>query len=503
MQVPASYRRFALWLIFGLFAVRILTLQLSPYGLHGDEAQYWAWAQDLDWGYFSKPPMIAWIIAATTAIFGDAEWAIRLASPVLHSATAYLIFLSGQKAFSARAGFWASAIYMLMPAVWVSSMIISTDAALLFFWALALHGWVSMRQNPSWRWALQIGVAIGLGLMSKYAMLFFIPPLILACMFDRNTRVALVNIKGVMAVLLAVVIIAPNIWWNKTHNFATLAHTADNANLETQTVFFHPLEFLQFFRDQFGVFGPIPFILLLIALFEGLKLFLKHRQSFAANATKAVQFYLILFTLTPLMIISIQAFLSRANANWAVSAYPSAALLLAGTIAQMSPKARWLTRGLLMQTIFCSALLIIALFPTLVDKMGMANSVKRLRAWPQTVDLIRDRFNQGYKDQSFDAIVFDNRLTFYDVTYYGLPETAPIFMWQKHETPHNHAELTHPFTSQGALPVLIINSSKNNVDDLRNDFARLVPMPEITVNIGGGRTRKFMVWAAYGYAPNR
>jgi 4-amino-4-deoxy-L-arabinose transferase-like glycosyltransferase len=242
MQVPASYRRFALWLIFGLFAVRILTLQLSPYGLHGDEAQYWAWAQDLDWGYFSKPPMIAWIIAATTAIFGDAEWAIRLASPVLHSATAYLIFLSGQKAFSARAGFWASAIYMLMPAVLVSSMIISTDAALLFFWALALHGWVSMRQNPSWCWALQIGVAIGLGLMSKYAMLFFIPPLILACMFDRNTRAALVNIKGVMAVLLAVVIIAPNIWWNKTHNFATLAHTADNANLETQTVFFHPLE---------------------------------------------------------------------------------------------------------------------------------------------------------------------------------------------------------------------------------------------------------------------
>ena len=36
-----------------------------------DEAQYWTWAQHLDWGYFSKPPGIAALIAASTSMFGD------------------------------------------------------------------------------------------------------------------------------------------------------------------------------------------------------------------------------------------------------------------------------------------------------------------------------------------------------------------------------------------------------------------------------------------------
>ncbi|MEP1230103.1 MAG: glycosyltransferase family 39 protein [Litorimonas sp.] len=499
MNFSASYRQYTLWLIFGLLIIRIAALMLSPYDLHGDEAQYWVWAQNLDWGYFSKPPMIAWIISATTAIFGDAEWAARLASPILHSATAYLIFLTAQKAFHAKAGFWACAIYQLMPAVWVSSMIISTDVALLFFWALALHGWVSIRQDPSWRWAVQLGIAIGLGIMSKYAMLFFIPPLIIACLCDRPTRTALIGTKGLMAALISSVIVAPNIWWNSAHNFATLTHTASNTNLGGKTQFFHPIEFLQFSTDQLGVFGPIPFILLCIVIIGQMRELLRTKPPREPHDTFLLQ--LAVFCIVPLVVISVQALLSRANANWAVTAYPSAAVLLAGVIASPNAKAKWLRRGLIMQTLFCSFLLIVSLSPVLVDRIGMTNSVKRLLAWPQTVDQINTHFAQGHDGHAFEAIVMDNRLTFYGVNYYGLPKTAPIFMWQKHSAPHNHAELTQPFRQQGSAPILLINVSKNNVNALRRDFARLEPLNPITVNIGGGKTRKFMAWAAYGYAP--
>ena len=171
----ASYAAKAMWLLLGLLIFRIAALIISPLELHGDEAQYWAWAQEIDFGYFSKPPMVAWVIATTTAIFGDAEWAVRLGSPIIHTLTAGVLFLTGRKLRSEKVGFYAAAIYSLMPAVWLSSAIISTDVSLLFFWALAIHAWAHLRGTPTWLRALQLGTAIGLGVMSKYAMMFFAP----------------------------------------------------------------------------------------------------------------------------------------------------------------------------------------------------------------------------------------------------------------------------------------------------------------------------------------
>jgi len=511
MVSPQTYRApkyltRAIALVLGLLLIRVIALVLSPYGLHGDEAQYWAWAQDLDWGYFSKPPMVAWLIAATTAIFGDAEWAARLASPLLHSGTAFLIFLAGRKAFSPRTGFWASAVYMLMPAVWVSSMIISTDAALLFFWALGLYAWISLRRALSWRYALLLGVAIGLGIMSKYAMLFFIPPLIIASLFDEPTRKSIWNLKGAMAGLITIAIIAPNIWWNSAHDFATFAHTASNTNLEGKTHFFHPLEFLTFLRDQFGVFGPVPFVLLLIVLSGIIKLIM-HRGIKADTANPSVFIYLALFSLTPLLIISGQAFLSRANANWGVSAYPSAALLLAAATIHLEPiqnwRKNWLNRGLLMQGLFCSFLLVVSLIPSLVDSLGATNSVKRLRGWPQTVEVIKTRLIEGHETRAFAAIVIDNRRLFYDMKYYGLEQSAPLYIWQASPLPNSHAELTHPFIQEKApndgRPILLINYLDNNQDKLDRRFERLEPLEPIHIHLGGEKIRKLKAWAGYGY----
>jgi 4-amino-4-deoxy-L-arabinose transferase-like glycosyltransferase len=78
----------------GLLVLRILALLADPNSLYADETQYWLWSRSVDWGYFSKPPMIAWIIAATTSVFGDADWAVRLAAPFLHTITAMMLGLT-------------------------------------------------------------------------------------------------------------------------------------------------------------------------------------------------------------------------------------------------------------------------------------------------------------------------------------------------------------------------------------------------------------------------
>ena len=70
---------------------RILALRHSSLDLLPDEAQYWSWSRHLAFGYFTKPPAIAWLIRATTALAGDDEWAVRLSAPLIHALTGIAI----------------------------------------------------------------------------------------------------------------------------------------------------------------------------------------------------------------------------------------------------------------------------------------------------------------------------------------------------------------------------------------------------------------------------
>ena len=83
-------------LIALVVALRIVIVIIAPPEVGPDEAQYWRWSEKLDFGYYSKPPLVAWVIAASTALFGDGEWAIRLSAPMLHGAAAFFLFLLGK-----------------------------------------------------------------------------------------------------------------------------------------------------------------------------------------------------------------------------------------------------------------------------------------------------------------------------------------------------------------------------------------------------------------------
>ena len=85
------FRRLAL-LTLGLTLARLLVLFVTPLELYPDEAQYWLWSRELAFGYYSKPPMLAWLIALTTGVGGDTEPWVRMSSPLLHAATGLILF---------------------------------------------------------------------------------------------------------------------------------------------------------------------------------------------------------------------------------------------------------------------------------------------------------------------------------------------------------------------------------------------------------------------------
>ncbi len=145
----------------------------QPAELYPDEAQYWFWAKHLAFGYYSKPPLVAWLIALTTGLFGDSEFAVRLSAPLLAAATAVLVYAVGARLYDRRIGFWSALAFASLPGASVSAFIISTDAPLVLCWAAALYAFIRAREDDRWRWWLAAGIAAGFGLLAKYTMVYW------------------------------------------------------------------------------------------------------------------------------------------------------------------------------------------------------------------------------------------------------------------------------------------------------------------------------------------
>ena len=153
--------------------IRIYSLFISPIELSVDEAQYWHWSQNLDYGYFTKPPLIAWAIALSTNIFGNEEWAVRLFSPIIHFFISIILWAITQFAFGLKAGRIAALLWIFTPAASLGSFIISTDTPLLLFWSLALLFIFKTFKDNSYISVSFAGASLGLAFLSKYAALYF------------------------------------------------------------------------------------------------------------------------------------------------------------------------------------------------------------------------------------------------------------------------------------------------------------------------------------------
>lgn len=491
LRISAS--RHALWLVAGfcavLLALRIAGLMADPSSLYADETQYWVWSQALDWGYFSKPPLIAWIIAATTAVFGDSDWAVRLAAPILHTVTAALLALSADRLFGRDAALWTLVAWLTLPSVWLSAAVMSTDAVLLTFWSLALYAFIRLREGGDWAFALLMGIGIGLGLLAKYAMSYFLAGLALAALLDAPSRRALVHPRTLIAAATAILILTPNFIWNWRNDFATVSHTAANANWGADM--FNPGEAASFLIDQMAVFGPAFFAVLV---------FVMYRTARQWRAGKAAPVWLVLacFCMPALLIVTGQAFLSRAHANWAVSAYAAGTLL---TIAFLLQGPNWrryvLVGSLALHTLVGASFATFAISPQLGDAVGLANAYKRVRGWPETAAALA----QAVERTNVDAVIFDNRNDFHQMQRYGSGIDAELYMWMRYGGPTNQAELGWALPAGFAGPVLIASEREQEVPVLARDFDRMDYAGDIVIDLGGGRQRVYALFIAEDYRP--
>lgn len=470
------------WAVAGaLTLVRIVVLIVSDANLGPDEAQYWYWSRDLAFGYFSKPPMIGWTIAASTSLFGNAEWAVRLPAPLLHLGAANFLFFAAKRLYDARVAFWAGLGWLTIPGVILSSFLITTDAPLLFFWSGALFVLVRIIDHDRAPAALfaMLGALIGLGLMSKYAMVYF-PVALAMAMTVQPLRAKLLHPALFLTAIIALAIFAPNLIWNSQNDFQTLSHTAANANWGEDI--FKPRNLLKFLAGQFVVFGIIPFAALAIA-------FVQFKSFRGKDKTAAL--LLLLLALMPLIIVGTQALISRAHANWAATAYPAAILLI--TFVLLHAKTAWLVKtSIALHAILFTAFSIGVANFALLNSLGLNGAAKDVRGWrDQTAAIVAQ--SEGY-----DAIVVDDRYLMGEMVYYQKDASIDIRAIDPNANIDNHYEAFAMFDPKQHKRILFV-TTRNDDAHVSYRFRTINRIGVVGADLGPNTTRQFTLYELQGY----
>jgi hypothetical protein len=484
-----AVRPYAAWTLVGVAAItalRLVWLALQPADLFPDEAQYWIWSQQLALGYYSKPPLVAWLIAFTTGLFGDREFAVRLSAPLLHAGAAFFVYGVGARLYDQRVGFWSALTYACLPGVSVSAFIISTDAPLMLFWAAALYAFVRAREEGEWGWWIAVGLAAGLGLLAKYAMAYWLlSALGFVLVFPAERR----HLRPMLAAIgIALALYSPNFWWNWENGFVSYLHTRDNAALSGPL--FHPDAFIEFFASQFGVFGPLLFagLILLIATWLGLA---EPRARLLAA-----------FTLPTLAMMLGVSLLSRAHANWAAPTYVAATVLVVAWALQRGW--RWLIAVSIALHLAAVGLLFTgreALAAFGLDVPGQYDPLRRVRGW-------RELGLQVGKELAAHpglTLFADDRELLSALVYYIRPHPLDAVKWKVTSRIQDQWDLTNGLGKRLGESFLLV-SEHELTNEMEPSFAAIERLRPIVIPLGPGAARTYTLYVARdfkGYPPGR
>jgi len=381
---------------FMVFVVMHAGIELGP-----DEAQYWTWSQALDWGYYSKPPGIAWLISVGTQLFGNTELGVRSVAIGIGTLLPFaLYFLALRCGTQQRTAFWAAVMMALTPLGFASSLFTTTDAGMVLFWTLAATVVASALKTDDPPRYLILGIVIGLGALFKWPIYFFWVVVVVAIIFVPPLRSK--RLFGGVAISLLGLL--PSVIWNASHNWGTFRHVFSTVRGGDVNFATARGNFWDFIGAQVGLLSPIIFVLLLIALVYLLRNF----------KTIPRQFRFCAFLCFGIIgMIAFAAAFKKMQGNWGVFAYPTGIVFLAWVVLErLSMSVRWLQAGLLL-----SLLLIIGLvgIPTL-QKRGFAipNVLKHTIGWSPLSKVLEKEGYDPVKDFLFgDKYQVSSILSFY------------------------------------------------------------------------------------------
>jgi len=236
---------------FGLVAF-VLLLRLIYLGvgqLIPDEAYYWNYAQHMDLSFFDHPPMVAWLIWLGTAVFGDTEFGMRIGAFVCGLVTMGYLYALAANLYDKSTGIRTMLLLAILPFYFATGLLMTPDAPLVAAWAATLYYLErALIANRSIAW-LGVGIAFGLGLLSKYTLGLLGLAALVFVILDPVARRWMGRPHPYLAAVLALLLFSPVLIWNMEHDWISIMFQSERAkgigrHFSVQWLFLHILVLL-------------------------------------------------------------------------------------------------------------------------------------------------------------------------------------------------------------------------------------------------------------------
>jgi 4-amino-4-deoxy-L-arabinose transferase-like glycosyltransferase len=301
--------------IVGLIIARLVVASLVP--LAFDEALYWRWSQHLAFGNLDHPPMTPLLIRAGTAIFGDTPFGVRVMVVLLSIPASMSVWRAAARLFvSERIGATAALYFNLTLAVAAGSVLATPDFPVVTCSAILLFLLAKLSRSDRGEWWLAIGAAFGIGMFTKYSMLFFAPSILIWLLVVPRQRRWLFTIWPWIGGLVALAVFSPVLLWNEQHGWASVLY-------QSHRLVVHQLRLpyiAEYPASQLGLATPSIFILGCMAM---TRFFRRASEQFSSRV-------LISALVLPIAVYFLWHSLhGRVEGNWPMPMYPAFAVAAA------------------------------------------------------------------------------------------------------------------------------------------------------------------------------
>lgn len=196
------------------------------------------WGSEWRWGYYKHPPFSSWILYSFYKIFGHIG--PYLLSQLYVLLTLFLVYQLGKKIWSPAIALLGSALTLTIIYYTYPSLEFNHNVAQFPIWAgLYLAFYQALARNRLSDWIL-LGVIGGLGMLTKYSVIFLLLPMALYLLLPKQWPV-LKQPQPWVAAAIMLSIFVPHLYWLMMNDWLPLSYAngrshdvADSVNSVTR-----------------------------------------------------------------------------------------------------------------------------------------------------------------------------------------------------------------------------------------------------------------------------
>ena len=286
--------------LFILVKIILQYVLVNPvYELHRDEFLHLDQAKHLAWGFHSVPPVTSWISWLILQLGNSIFW-IKF-FPALFGALTILVVWKTIESLKGNLFACILASTALLFSVLLRINILYQPNSLdILCWTLVYYTLIRFIQTNSYQWLYFLAISFAIGFLNKYNIAFCLIGLLPALILSQHRKLFL-KPQFYYAIILALILVSPNVIWQIQNDFPVLKHMRELA--ETHLVHIKRLDFI---KEQFLFFIGSIFVLIAALI------------SFLSYAPfKPYRFFFSAYFFTIIIFI-----LLKAKAYYAIGLYP-------------------------------------------------------------------------------------------------------------------------------------------------------------------------------------